>query len=222
MLWRGRIAAMRSRRNPHAASPPAPRSARWAIFGKLAYGEGATVGTLLARPLRARRRAVLGARRGAGAGARLRALAPPRPRRRPRARRVRLRAPGRRATSPRCERHRRVAARRCCSTRSPRSSPSPRSRSAASGSTRRRRGRARARLGGLVLVARRRRRGRARSRSAPRSASAPRVVYSAYILAQRGIAGARRAAAARALVCTGAAMTLTVGRRRSATCARAR
>ena len=33
---------------PSSASPPPPPSAPWAIFGKLAYDEGATVGTLLA------------------------------------------------------------------------------------------------------------------------------------------------------------------------------
>ena len=121
---------------PSSASPPAPPSARWPIFGKLAYDEGATVGTLLAVRfvLAAALFWVLVARRR---GARLRS--------------GRCRG----ATSPsalalgacgyalqagcyfaaleRIDASLLVAA---CSTRSRRSSPPPRSRSGASGWTR--------------------------------------------------------------------------------------
>ena len=151
-----------------------------AVFGKLAYDEGATVGTLLAVRF-ALAAALFWALLAAGAAGALRAL-----RRRDVAlglapRRVRLRAPGRAATSPRSSGSTPRCC-RCCSTRSRRSSPSRRSRSAASGSTR----------GGWSRSALALRRAGARggrapaparsTRSARRSGSRAAVVYSAYIL----------------------------------------
>ena len=167
-----------------------------AIFGKLAYGEGATVGTLLAvrfalaaalfwalvlaprggaRELRALRRAATSppASRSARAATRCRPA----------------------ATSPRWSASTRRCC-RCCSTRSRRSSPPPRSRSAASGSTAAaRRALALASGGscsswpapGAGALEPRRRRARPRAR---------RVVYSAYILVSDGRRGARGAARA--------------------------
>ena len=69
----GRIAACAPRESS-SASPPPPPSARWAIFGKLAYDEGATVGTLLAVRFAIAAIAVLGA--GARAPARSAGCAP--------------------------------------------------------------------------------------------------------------------------------------------------
>ena len=137
-----------------------------AVFGKLAYDEGATVGTLLAV-----RFTLAGGLFWVG---RRRRAVPRRARRarRARARRARLRAPGR-LLLRRAGAHRRVAA-----LAARLHVPGDRgARRGASGSTRRRR--ARARAVARRARARRRRRERARStRSASRSGSAPRVLYS--------------------------------------------
>ena len=185
-----------------------------AVFGKLAYDEGATVGTLLAVRFTLAARAVLGparwraARRASCARLRRRDVAAGLG-----ARRLRLRARRRAATSPRSSASTRRCS-RCCSTRSR--------------DRRRRRGRARPRAlrragasarSALALGGHRARawpaRARARSsRWAPRSALGAALVYSTYILISDGIV--RRASPRvllAALVCTGAAVTLTAGSR---------
>ena len=160
-------------------------------------------------PVRARRRAVLGAhdrgRRDAREPAR---DDPARPPDRTGARRLRLRAPGRlllrrarRASTHRCS--------RCCSTRSRRWWRSPRSRSAASGPT----------LAGFTALGARVRRaragprqreaGRARPARAPRSRWPPPSSTPSTSSSSQGIAGRVRPRLLSALVCTGAALTLT-------------
>ena len=182
-----------------------------AIFGKLAYDEGATVGTLLARALRARRRAVLGCSSLAGGG-RPRGPRAAAPRRRASRSRSAPSATRSRpaATSPRWRASTRRCC-RCCSTRSRRSSRSPRSRSAASASTRAASPRwcspragscssspapGRGALDPLGAALGARRRGRLH-RLHPRQRRASRERVRPQVLS--------------ALVCTGAAATLTVG-----------
>ena len=160
-------------------------------------------------PLRAGRRAVLGARWPRGALRELRALRAPRRRRRPRARRAAATRSRPAATSPRSSASTRRCC-RCCSTRSRRSSPPRRSRSAASALDARRAGRAGAGApagsrsswpapgaGALDPLGVALGLGRRASSTAPTSSSAS------------GIAGRVRAALLSALVCTGAAVTLT-------------
>ena len=180
-----------------------------AIFGKLAYDEGATVGTLLA--VRFALAAALFWASCARRGAReLRALPAPRHRRRPRARRVRLRAAGR-LLLRRARAHRRLAALAAALH-----VPGDRRRrgdrcSAASASTARRADRARARLR-RARARRRRAPERARStRSAPRSASPPRSSTAPTSSSARASPGACAPHVLAALVCTGAAVALTVG-----------
>ena len=173
---------------PSSASPPPPRSARWAIFGKLAYDEGATVGTLLAVRFVARRRAALGARRRHGR------RAPPARAARAATSRIalalgahRLQRPGRRATSPRSS-----ASTRRCSRCSLYTFPAIVAVAAIALGRERASRRTAVALGARLDRAGARpgrRRGRARStRSARRSGSRAAVVYSTYILTSEGVA----------------------------------
>ena len=171
-----------------------------AIFGKLAYDEGATVGTLLARALRAGRGRCSGRWRRPRGGARRCA----------RCRRrdvgialalgaVRLRAPGR-LLLRRARPHRRVAAVAAASTRSRRWS---RSAAIALGPRARRRGAGRRAGAGLRRAGARRWPARAPARwtrSAPRSGSPPRSSTrptSSLARASRGALGPLRARHAR-------------------------
>ena len=109
---------------PSCASAPPPRFGAMAVFGKLAYDEGATVGTLLVRPLRARGRAVLGARpRGRRGGRRPARRSPGATSPSASASAPSATPPRPAATSPRSTGSTRRCS-RCCSTRSRRSSPS--------------------------------------------------------------------------------------------------
>ena len=163
-----------------------------AIFGKLAYDEGATVGTLLSVrfTLAAALFWALLAARQRGAGGSAAATSQPGSRWARAATRSRPAAtsPRSSASTPRCC--------RCCSTRSRRWSPSRRSRSAASASTGGGSPRSRSPPAGSRWSSPAA--GRARStRSAPRSGSAPRSSTARYILVSDGIARRRAGAAAR-------------------------
>ena len=179
------------------------------IFGKLAYDEGASVGTLLAA------RFVLAAAlfwlvvACSGARPRPARAAPPRRRHRARARRRRLQRPGRRllrgARPPR-----RLAA-LAARLHLPRDRHGePRSRSGASGRAGARRSPWSLASTGLVLVLA----GAAAGALDPLGTAlglAAAVVYSAYILTSEGIAARIGPLALSTLVCTGAATTLTLG-----------
>ena len=182
-----------------------------AIFGKLAYGEGATRRHAARRPLRARRGCCSGRCSPPGARAAAARCRAATSRAGLALGAVRLRAPGRlllrRAASG--------STRRCSSLLLYTFPAIVAVAAVALGRERldaRRRGRARARLG--RLRARRRRRGRGRARPARRGARRSRaaVVYSAYILVSERRRGARaRRASLAALVCTGAAVSLAAG-----------
>ena len=176
-----------------------------AVFGKLAYDEGATVGTLLAARF-ALAAALFWALVLAGgeAGAGLRAW-------RAATSRIALAlgafgyaAPGR-LLLRRAGAHRRLAARRCCSTRSRRSSPSPRSSLGRERADARRLAALALASGGLVLVLASAKAGALDPLGAALALGAA-VVYSAYILVSQGIAGRIRPRVLSALVCTGAAV----------------
>ena len=178
------------------------------IFGKLAYEEGATVGTLLAArfALAAALFWLLVRRRAARAAAR--AVAP---RRRPRAgaRRRRVRRPGRRLLR-RAGPPRRVAA-RAARLHLPGHRDRDRDRAGARRAEPAHRRRAGAGVGRARPGAGRRGRRARSTRSGPCSGSAAAVIYSVYILASEGIAARVGPLALTTLVCTGAAVSLTLG-----------
>ena len=179
------------------------------IFGKLAYDEGATVGTLLAT------RFVLaaalfwllststgGARRPAGAAPA--ATSGSRSRSAPSAT-----APRRAATSRRSSGSTRRCS-RCSSTRIPCSSPWQRSRSGANRRAAAPRSRSRWRRPASCSCSPAPPRGRS-TRVGTALGLGAAVVYSAYILVSQGIAARLGPLALGTLVCTGAAVTLTLG-----------
>ena len=176
------------------------------VFGKLAYGEGATVGTLLAVrfALAALLFWALIAGRGALRGARRAATSRSGSASAPAATRSRRAATSPRSSgsTPRCC--------RCCSTRSRRSSPSPPSRSAASGSTRARSRRWRSPRAGWCSSSPARAPARS-TRSARALGLAAALVYSAYILVSQPLAARIRPDVLATLVCTGAAVSLALG-----------
>ena len=188
-----------------SASPPAPRSARWRCSASSPTARARRSGRCSPCASRSPRRCS-----GLGGAARRMPRCARDIARRARPRRVRLRAPGRAATSRRWSGSTRRCS-RCWSTRSRRWS---RSAAIALGRERLTRGGGRASLvvasGGLALVVGGRARARS-TRSAPRSGSPPRCSTARYILVSDGIAARVPPHVLAALVCTGAAVALTVG-----------
>ena len=199
---------------PSSASPPPSRSARWRSSASSPTTRARRVGTLLSVRFvlaAALFWALVAVQRRRAPSARAR---PPRRLHGPRARRRRLQRAGRRVlrraatgSTPRCS--------RCCSTRSRRWSRSRRSRSAASAPAARVGGRARARVGAASCSCWPGRPRGARSRSARLLGLSAAVIYTTYILTSAGVAGRVDPLVLSALVCTGAATTLTLGRGRA-------